>query len=71
MVQPQVRMVLFTEKVQVAMRKHGDIVMDYTKKVIRCNVCGEEQPVKYPISLRLLIALCDAWEKAHKHCRKQ
>jgi hypothetical protein len=53
-----------------AMRKHGDIVMDYTKKVIRCNVCGEEQPVQYPISTRLLIALCDAWEKAHKHCRK-
>jgi hypothetical protein len=63
-------MVLFTEKVQVAMRKHGDIVMDYKKNVIRCNVCGEEQPVQFPISLKLMVALCDAWEKAHKKCRK-
>jgi hypothetical protein len=52
------------------MRKKPDIVIDYGKQpnVIRCNVCGEEQPVKYPISTRLLIALCDAWEKAHKKC---
>ena len=54
------------------MRKRNDIVIDYSKQpnVIRCNVCGEEQPVQYPISVRLLSALCDAWEKAHKHCRK-
>ena len=53
------------------MRKHGDIVLDSKKNVIRCNVCGEEQPVKFPISLKLMIALCDAWEKAHKDCRRK
>lgn len=53
------------------MRKPGDIVLDYKKNVIRCNVCGDEQPVKFPISLRLMTALCDAWEKARKKCRKK